>query len=481
MLKRLMLVFGCISLLTLVACAEENGPAYTVKTDPVPIAFGEVEIELEFSVEMISDEELEELKYDYDVNEIDYAMARDNFITEGINLHFSFSLPVTDFTIIEIAAVFLDAEDEEAGEMTLVKTGVLYEVGDICPDVPFVLTHYFGHGTISASGFYFIGPNGEENWYTLQQSPMDGEIVWQTFDWSLDQGLFVFEEYEPEPEPEPEPYFSIRELGSTIVAAGTFWEDWWTFNGQFSHVAWEEGHLEIYNRLLPASGFTSLDDVHNYLSQYYTGTWVDSELSREFPIFIEHDSRLYINSVRAGFARPDWTTATHVLIEQEGSHALVETTVLEEEWHQASYREMNPWEVRYRFTFIDGRISSVEALPVALSHPIVGSWRFVAAYDIFGNRFENDDNANLDFIRTFNANRTGTNNNHGFTEDFVWNDDNGEITETLSYGHLWIWTYEINGDILRITRILDPEGFIHVQGTDHIEIFKSVQEFIRIN
>jgi len=201
MLKKLMLLLSCIGLLALVACGEENEN----ETEDEPSLETELEteldpermtgdlIEFEFSIVMISNDELTELEYNSEIDEIDYGVARDVFVTEGLNLLFNFNLPITDFTLIEIE--FL--EDGLA-----VKTGVLYEVGALAPDRPLVLTHYHGQGSMPASGFYFTGPDGEENWYVFHQSPMDGEIHWWYFDWSHDYGVFMPSEYEPEPEPE---------------------------------------------------------------------------------------------------------------------------------------------------------------------------------------------------------------------------------------------------------------------------------------
>jgi len=155
----------------------------------------------------------------------------------------------------------------------------------------------------------------------------------------------------------------IEELGTTIVAAGTFWENWWNLNGMFAHEHIEgEGipaHLEgVYSQLLPTSGFESINDIRNYLLQYYTETWVDLELFGEFSSFVEYDSILYIHTARAGFPRPDWETAIHILVEQDGMHAVVETTVLT----GTSNPAVTPWETQYRFTFTNGRINSVEDL-----------------------------------------------------------------------------------------------------------------------
>ena len=160
----------------------------------------------------------------------------------------------------------------------------------------------------------------------------------------------------------PESYieWAIEELGATIEAAGAFWNDWWFGRGMFApeHIAcWGEGgvpeHLDgVYLRLLPTSGFESLNDIRNYLLQYFTESWVDVELSRDFAAFVEYDSVLYIHIARMCFGDRNWETAEHVLIEQDGSHAIVETTVLE--WHGEVAAH---YELQYRFTFIGGRIA----------------------------------------------------------------------------------------------------------------------------
>ena len=218
----------------------------------------------------------------------------------------------------------------------------------------------------------------------------------------------------PEPTPEPEAAsvqpntWTIEELGATIVAAGTFWEDWWIGRRWFSpenylsyewwnwepmpehyvtfspeHNAWierqnayidewnakfPEGLLDnrAFNILLPSSGFTSLDDIREYLLQYYTEAWVDAKLFSDFPIFVEYDGVLFVDVARACSLRPIWETASHILLEtgslpDEGI-LVVETTV--------GYRE--PWGplgvtstvylATYRFTFIHSKINSVTEL-----------------------------------------------------------------------------------------------------------------------
>jgi len=166
---------------------------------------------------------------------------------------------------------------------------------------------------------------------------------------------------------EPVRLWTIEELGETIVAAGTFWEDWWQLSGRFTHIDWdgsinmpehlvEERGLGMF-ALLSTSGFESIDDIRNHLLQYYTEAWADAELSRDFAIFVEYDDVLYVDGTRAGFARPNWNNATHVLVEQEGSRAVVETTFLHGAWHRG-YEYAYPVRAIYRFTFIDGKIDA---------------------------------------------------------------------------------------------------------------------------
>jgi len=167
---------------------------------------------------------------------------------------------------------------------------------------------------------------------------------------------------------------SIEEFGATIVAAGTFWENWWNFEGPFAseHIgepATAE-HLEEFslNQLLPTSGFESIDDIRNYLLQYYTENGLEAQSGlvtyyfSSMAIFEEYDGNLYVHTARAGVVRPDWTTAEHTLIEQSENRAIVETTVLVAGWHREPYMEINPFESTYRFTLVNGRIDQIEKI-----------------------------------------------------------------------------------------------------------------------
>ena len=76
---------------------------------------------------------------------------------------------------------------------------------------------------------------------------------------------------------------------------------------------------------------------------------INAELD-EYAYFVENDGILFIHIVRAGFMRPDWETATHTLIEQNGNRIVVETRVLMRSGEGDAYST-------FRFTFIGGRIN----------------------------------------------------------------------------------------------------------------------------
>jgi hypothetical protein len=105
---------------------------------------------------------------------------------------------------------------------------------------------------------------------------------------------------------------------------------------------------------LPTSGFENLNGIRNALAFFYTEAWINAELSRDFAPFVEYDGKLYIHTTRAGFARPDWETATHALIELSDwsrADAIVETKVL---MRHGAIEES--WEETFRVTFVGGGI-----------------------------------------------------------------------------------------------------------------------------
>jgi len=166
---------------------------------------------------------------------------------------------------------------------------------------------------------------------------------------------------EPIQTPEIFKEWTIEELGETIVAAGVFWEDWWNFNGVFAYNSGTSVFVESedepagvgmsFTALLSSTGFDSLEDVRNHLLQFYTENIVDEKMI----IFREIDDIVHFSDVRAGFSRPNWDNATHVMIEQEGNRAVVETTFLMGSWHRG-YEYAYPAKAIYRFTLIDGKI-----------------------------------------------------------------------------------------------------------------------------
>jgi len=162
--------------------------------------------------------------------------------------------------------------------------------------------------------------------------------------------------------------WTIEELGDIIVATGMIWENWWS-NGTFSSLMpdtyaptpeYLPEHIpnSVYFATVSNSNFESLTDIRNYLLQFYTERWVDSVITQPFFPIIEYNGALYIHLARAGFSRPGWHTASHVLIAQVGNVAIVETTLYHGSWHRLnSGGDAFPFEMTHRFILIDGRIA----------------------------------------------------------------------------------------------------------------------------
>jgi len=167
---------------------------------------------------------------------------------------------------------------------------------------------------------------------------------------------------------------TIEEMGATIVAAGSFWEEWWSLTGRFDYhqhfveFDWEPLPEYLCERglsfgmLLPSSGFAGINCIRDYLLKYYTEAWVDAELFHAASPFVEYKDTMFVDITRVGSVRPNWETATHTLIEQNGGHAVVETTVLWGGWHRLApgddIENAFPREVTHRFIFADGKIDS---------------------------------------------------------------------------------------------------------------------------
>jgi len=183
---------------------------------------------------------------------------------------------------------------------------------------------------------------------------------------------------------------TLEELSTTIEAVGEFWNRWYASHHTFEweHIddsrrnwqPWDETITPAHHPLsrgfaiiTPSSGFTSLNDIGSYLSQFYKPAWINAGRFAEplvimefmpeefvdlfgFYGFEEYDGELFVFIQTEWSARPDWTTATHTIIEQYGDYVVVETVVS---------TSINGFEdgdimptIRYLFTFIDGRIDS---------------------------------------------------------------------------------------------------------------------------
>ena len=169
--------------------------------------------------------------------------------------------------------------------------------------------------------------------------------------------------------------WTIEELGEIIVESGNFWNDWWMLRGRFAwaHTGaydWDKvpRHLVGFYELLPTSGFENLNDIREYLLQFYTEAWVDIWLANEFFPFVEYDNVLYFAAGRSCSGRSDWNMSSHTLIDQDGCHALVESTVLfvcGESTTEDGYSYISKG--THHFKFINGRISRTSECPVFAS------------------------------------------------------------------------------------------------------------------
>ncbi|MCL1934853.1 MAG: hypothetical protein FWF57_00510 [Defluviitaleaceae bacterium] len=191
----------------------------------------------------------------------------------------------------------------------------------------------------------------------------------------------------------------IVTLEETIVKSMSFWHEVLYLRGRFSqeHLGhysevWDfpqhKPILRAYQRVLPTSGFESLQDIKDYLLQFYTESFLESVFSSDnFPSFIEYDNTLYIHTARIGFASSKLETAVYTLIEHSNEYSIVETSVLRTVWDmfpnliyrgnreefvkeareqilrgdtffpQDSEHEIQ--EFFYHFNFIDNRIESI--------------------------------------------------------------------------------------------------------------------------
>ena len=171
---------------------------------------------------------------------------------------------------------------------------------------------------------------------------------------------------------------SLHELTEIIIGAGSFWEEWWGANVPtdrfgYEHVRYIDvpEHLQsLFAELLPSSGFSDLNDIREYLSQFYTSRWIDEILhynSGFYPPFLEYRGNLYINIARGGFARPDWSNVSYRLVEHQDNLTIIDITLYHGSWHRLqSDGDAYSFEMTHRFTLINGRIDNTPGSGVHL-------------------------------------------------------------------------------------------------------------------
>ena len=208
---------------------------------------------------------------------------------------------------------------------------------------------------------------------------------------------------------------TFEEKTTNIVTIGHFWEDWWMMRGPFAwgvHIedadclCWHEhgGHPQAngYRRLLPSSGFTNMDDIEDFLTQFYTDAWVyamlinpnnawcDNQIALSWfttheRIFWQHEGELFVptwGTLGGNTNRPDWSAATHTLIAEEPNRTVIETTVPVQSWATTFARWQRPTEAVVHFVFVDGKIDEmllVGNLYEALSTPVLNDMAVSAA------------------------------------------------------------------------------------------------------
>jgi len=172
---------------------------------------------------------------------------------------------------------------------------------------------------------------------------------------------------------------TVEALGAVIEASGHFWEEWWDTTGRFGfeHLGYGQDvpkHLGGgFIAVLASSGFDGIDAVRDYLLQFHTEAWVGGQLGRN--VFVDYDGVLYMNVGRASSMHPDWDTAVHRLVEQEGDYTVVLSTVLVWAPEDGAHIEMT-----YRFTLVDGRIDTMMPCPSCR-----GWWCEVSSYWPWGD------------------------------------------------------------------------------------------------
>jgi len=257
--------------------------------------------------------------------------------------------------------------DSEGRAYNVIK--VHYSLDELTPEIPFVVVGVNMGGLFAANGFSFTDESDITRYFAFSFSYYENDylVVFHEF-YAYDEGL-GFEEYSEE-------YWglTIEELGEIIVAAGMFWEEWWGLTGRFSFEHQDHSdrieeirpqyiHMIPYSALRPSSGLENINDVIDFLLNFYTKNWIYDELfHQETPSFVEYaDVLFFYGGIIGPFPspRPNWYTATHIMLEHADNRVVVETTVTHGWWFRELDGESpNTFEVTHIFVFIDGRIDS---------------------------------------------------------------------------------------------------------------------------
>jgi len=133
--------------------------------------------ELEFSLDVLTDEEFAELE-NYIV--ADYLVIRGlEYSNNGLTIHFNFNQSVYGFSLVSLANIFSDNHE-------FVATGIIHEVGHIYKDTVFTLINYLEIAKEPITGFFFFDSNGSEHWYAINQVQENGRVSVSSFDWNSD-------------------------------------------------------------------------------------------------------------------------------------------------------------------------------------------------------------------------------------------------------------------------------------------------------
>lgn len=112
------------------------------------------------------DEVTDDLLSTFDItHEVEYMHA----IGEGgVNLVVWSNHTITDFSVIGVGSDFID------DNLVFYITNSQGHTSQISPNEAFLITNYWGAGTLPISGISFVDSNRNPRYFTMQQSMMDG-------------------------------------------------------------------------------------------------------------------------------------------------------------------------------------------------------------------------------------------------------------------------------------------------------------------